>query len=82
MIIETYIHNGQKFLIDTDQLEFDKKGKLVNVGETKLQKSVKNDPELLEHYKKWYSLTEINGHFYDRTMIAAVLRGSSVKVSA
>ena len=33
-------------------------------------KSVKNDPDKLE----------INGHYYDRTMIAAVVRGYRVTV--
>jgi hypothetical protein len=81
MIIETPIGKDKIFQIDTDKLEYDKKGKIVNCSEIKLPRSVKNDPEMLEHYKKWYSLVEIKGRFYDRTMLAAVLRGTRVTVT-
>ena len=36
MIIKTFIGKDKEFLIDTNELEFDKKGKLAHVGETKL----------------------------------------------
>ena len=80
MIIKTYIGKDKEFLIDTNELEFDKNGKLANVGETKLPKSVKNDADKLEFFTKCYDLVEINGHYYDRTMIAAVVRGFRVTV--
>lgn len=80
MIIKTYIGKNQEFTIDTDSLEFDKKGKLAHVGETKLPKSVKNDADKLEFFTKCYSLVEINGHYYDKNMIAAVVRGFRVTV--
>ena len=80
MIIKTYIDKDKEFLIDTNELEFDKNGKLANVGETKLPKSVKNDADKLEFFTKCYDLVEINGHYYDRTMIAAMVRGFRVTV--
>lgn len=80
MIIKTFIGKDKEFFIDTNELEFDKKGKLAHVGETKLPKSVKNDPDKLEFFTKCYDLVEINGHYYDRTMIAAVVRGYRVTV--
>ena len=66
MIIKTFIGKDKEFLIDTNELEFDKKGKLAHVGETKLPKSVKNDPAKLEFFTKCYDLVEINGHYYDK----------------
>ena len=56
MIIKTFIGKDKEFLIDTNELEFDKKGKLTHVGETKLPKSVKNDPAKLEFFTKCYDL--------------------------
>lgn len=81
MIIETPIGKDKIFQIDTDKLEYDKNGKLAHLGETKLPRSVKNDPDKLEFFTKCYNLAEINGHYYDRTMIAAVLRGITVTVT-
>lgn len=81
MIIEIPIGKDKIFKIDTDNLEYDKKGKIVNCSEIKLPRSVKNDPEMLEHYKKWYCLVEIKGRYYDRTMLAAVLRCTTVTVT-
>lgn len=80
MIIKTFIGKDKEFLIDTDELEFDKKGKLAHVGETKLPKSVKNDPTKLEFFTKCYDLVEINGHYYNKTMISAAIRGFRVTV--
>ena len=37
--------------------------------------------KMLENYKRWYCLVEIKGRFYDRTMLAAVLRGTTVTVT-
>ena len=81
MIIETPIGKDNIFQIDTDKLEYDKKGKIVNCSEIKLPRSIKNDPKMLENYKRWYCLVEIKGRFYDRTMLAAVLRGTTVTVT-
>lgn len=81
MIIETSIGKDKIFQIDTDKLEYDKKGKIVNCSEIKLPRSIKNDTKMLEHYKRWYCLVEIKGRFYDRTMLAAVLRGTTVTVT-
>lgn len=81
MIIETPIGKDKIFQIDTDKLEYDKKGKIVNCSEIKLSRSIKNDPKMLEFFKKCYCLVEINGRFYDKTMLAAVLRGTTVTVT-
>lgn len=80
MIIKTYIEKGKEFLIDTDKLEYDKKGKLLHVGEVKIPGKRKMDKEILNALIESYCLVEINGRYYDRTMIAAVLRGWRVNV--
>lgn len=80
MIIKTYIEKGKEFLIDTDKLEYDKKGKLLHVGEVKIPGKRKMDKEILNALIESYCLVEINGSYYDRTMIAAVLRGWRVNV--
>lgn len=80
MIIKTYIGKDKELLIDTDKLEFDKKGKLLHVGETKIPGSRKMDKDILNSLIKSYCLVEINGHYYDKTMIAAVIRGQRVTV--
>ena len=80
MIIKTYISKDKEFIIDTNELEFDKKGKLLNVGEVKIAGSRKMDKDMLASLIECYDLVEINGHYYDRTMIAAMMRGWSVAV--
>ena len=81
MIIETPIGKDKIFQIDTDKLEFDKKGKLLHVGEVKIPGKRKMDKDVLNALIESYCLVEINGHYYDRTMIAAVLRGTTVTVT-
>lgn len=81
MIIETPIGKDKIFQIDTDKLEYDKKGKLLHVGEVKIPGKRKMDKDVLNALIESYCLVEINGHYYDRTMIAAVLRGSTVTVT-
>lgn len=78
MIIETPIGKDKIFQIDTDKLEYDKKGKLLHVGEVKIPGKRKMDKDILNALIESYCLVEINGHYYDRTMIAAVLRGTTV----
>lgn len=80
MIIKTYIGKNQEFIINTDELEFDKKGKLLHVGEVKIAGSRKMDKDILASIIESYCLVEINGHYYDRTMIAAMVRGYRVTV--
>ena len=80
MIIETPIGKDKIFQIDTDKLEYDKKGKLLHVGEVKIPGKRKMDKEILNALIESYCLVEINGRYYDRTMIAAVLRGWRVNV--
>lgn len=80
MIIETPIGKDKIFQIDTDKLEYDKKGKLLHVGEVKIPGKRKMDKDILNALIESYCLVEINGHYYDRTMIAAVLRGTTVTV--
>jgi hypothetical protein len=75
MIIKTFIGKDKEFLIDTNELEFDKKGKLLNVSEVKIAGSRKMDKDILAYLIESYCLVEINGHYYDRTMIAAMVRG-------
>lgn len=81
MIIETPIGKDKIFQIDTDKLEYDKKGKLLHVGEVKIPGKRKMSKYLLNTLIESYCLVEINGHYYDRTMIAAVLRGTTVTVT-
>lgn len=80
MIIETPIGKDKIFQIDTDKLEYDKKGKLLHVGEVKIPGKRKMDKDILNALIESYCLVEINGHYYDRTMIAAVLRGTTVTI--
>ena len=80
MIIKTFIGKDKELLIDTNELEFDKKGKLLNVGEVKIAGSRKMDKDILASLIESYCLVEINGHYYDRTMIAAMVRGFRVTV--
>lgn len=80
MIIETPIGKDKTFQIDTDKLEYDKKGKLLHVGEVKIPGKRKMDKDILNALIESYCLVEINGHYYDRTMIAAVLRGTTVTI--
>ena len=80
MIIKTYIGKDKEFIIDTDKLEFDKKGKLLHVGEVKIAGIRKMDKDLLASLIESYCLVEINGHYYDRTMIAAMMRGFNATV--
>ena len=80
MIIETPIGKDKIFQIDTDKLEYDKKGKIVNCSEVKIPGKRKMDKEILNALIESYCLVEINGHYYDRTMIAAVLRGGTITV--
>lgn len=80
MIIETPIGKDKILQIDTDKLEYDKKGKLLHVGEVKIPGKRKMDKDILNALIESYCLVEINGHYYDRTMIAAVLRGTTVTV--
>lgn len=81
MIIETPIGKDKIFQIDTDKLEYDKKGKLLHVGEVKIPGKRKMDKDILNALIESYCLVEINGHYYDRTMLAAVLRGTTVTVT-
>lgn len=80
MIIKTFIGKDKEFLIDTNELEFDKKGKLLHVSEVKIAGSRKMDKDLLASLIESYDLVEINGRYYDRTMIAATVRGFRVTV--
>ena len=80
MILETPIGKDKTFQIDTDKLEYDKKGKLLHVGEVKIPGKRKMDKDILNALIESYCLVEINGHYYDRTMIAAVLRGTTVTI--
>ena len=80
MIIKTFIGKDKELLIDTNELEFDKKGKLLHVGEVKIAGSRKMDKDILASIIEIYCLVEINGHYYDRTMIAAMVRGHRVTV--
>ena len=80
MIIETPIGKDKTFQIDTDKLEDDKKRKHLHVGEVKIPGKRKMDKDILNALIESYCLVEINGHYYDRTMIAAVLRGTTVTI--
>jgi len=80
MIIKTFIGKDKEFFIDTNELEFDKKGKLLNVSEVKIAGSRKMDKDLLDSLIESYDIVEINGRYYDRTMIAAMVRGFRVTV--
>ena len=80
MIIKTFIGKDKELLIDTNELEFDKKGKLLHVGEVKIAGIRKMDKDILASLIESYCLVEINGHYYDKTMIAAMVRGYRVTV--
>jgi hypothetical protein len=51
-----------------------------HVGEVKIAGSRKMDKDVLASLIETYCLVEINGHYYDRTMIAAMVRGYRVTV--
>ena len=74
MKFTTPIGKDKFITVDTDKLEFDKKGKLLHVGETKIAGKRKMAPDVLESIVKCYDLIEINGHYYDKVMIAAHVR--------
>ena len=82
MIIERAIGPGKTFKVDTDTLEFDKKGKLVKFGEVKIPGKKKMDKGLLQSLIAAYDLVEINGHYYHAYDIIGFQMGGEITVKA